>query len=290
MRGDDRSRFCGHCQRNVFDLSAMTRAEALVSIGDPNNRPCVRLYRRSDGRVMTEDCPVGLRERIWWRLRRRAGWLASLFAILSLQSCKTYSGGMGSEPYKEARYPLVSKEDAKKSKEVVVALFIDTTPEIGPEFAQCEETLATDLAKKFRDFSKDQGDKLTVIDPQRIKKYLSKTPNWLAMHPSHWGRDLGADYVIQIKLEKMSLYQPDSLNAIYEGQGDIEVDVYDVNSGPAEPKYNYVHVFKYPSTGVVDAAALPVGRFKQDCLEHLAAEIAMKHMRHKEPAGIGDYK
>jgi hypothetical protein len=197
---------------------------------------------------------------------------------------------MSPEPYKAAEYPLVSKEDAKKSKEVVVALFIDSAPEIGPEFAHCEESLATDLAKKLRDFSKDQGDKLTVIDPQRIKKYLSKTPNWLAMHPSSWGRDLGADYVIHIKLEKMSLYQPDSLNAIYEGQTDVEVDVYDVDSGPAEPKYNYVHVFKYPSTGVLDASAIPVSRFKQDYLEHLAAEIARKHMRHKESAGIGDFK
>src|SRR5262245_216807 len=28
MRGDDRVRFCGHCQKNVFNLIAMTRAEA----------------------------------------------------------------------------------------------------------------------------------------------------------------------------------------------------------------------------------------------------------------------
>jgi hypothetical protein len=94
MRGDDRFRFCGQCRRQVFDLSAMTTAEAKELLGDPGNLPCVRLYRRPDGRVMTADCPVGLRTRIWRRLRRRAAWAASLFAMLFLPACKTLSQGL----------------------------------------------------------------------------------------------------------------------------------------------------------------------------------------------------
>lgn len=86
MSGDDRSRFCGQCQRQVFDLSAMTTAEVVDLLSQPGGSPCVRLYRRPDGRVLTSDCPAGLRVRAWRGLRRRA---ASLFALLLLPACRT---------------------------------------------------------------------------------------------------------------------------------------------------------------------------------------------------------
>lgn len=61
MEGDDRVRFCGSCQKHVFNLSNMSRAEAEALITKTEGRLCVRLYRRRDGTVLTQDCPVGLR-------------------------------------------------------------------------------------------------------------------------------------------------------------------------------------------------------------------------------------
>jgi hypothetical protein len=60
MAGTDRMRFCHVCQETVYDLLAMTRNEAENLIRQSNGKTCVRLYRRSDGRVLTRDCPVGL--------------------------------------------------------------------------------------------------------------------------------------------------------------------------------------------------------------------------------------
>ncbi|MFS8086678.1 MAG: hypothetical protein ACMG6H_13680 [Acidobacteriota bacterium] len=67
MMGDDRVRFCGQCNLNVYNLSAMSKAEAESLIARTEGRLCVRYYRRKDGSVITEDCPVGLRA-----LKRRA--------------------------------------------------------------------------------------------------------------------------------------------------------------------------------------------------------------------------
>jgi hypothetical protein len=69
MQGDDRRRFCASCRLHVHDLSAMTRddAEALLRAAG-QGRVCVRLFRRADGRVLTRDCPVGLRQKL------RAAW------------------------------------------------------------------------------------------------------------------------------------------------------------------------------------------------------------------------
>jgi hypothetical protein len=59
MAGDDRVRFCGTCAKNVYNLSAMTREEAERLLVQTEGRVCARLYRRTDGTVLTTDCPVG---------------------------------------------------------------------------------------------------------------------------------------------------------------------------------------------------------------------------------------
>lgn len=59
MIGDARVRRCSLCERDVFDLSAMTRAEIAALLSSRGEAPCVRLYRRSDGTVLTaDDCPT----------------------------------------------------------------------------------------------------------------------------------------------------------------------------------------------------------------------------------------
>jgi len=61
MMGSDRVRFCGQCSLNVFNLSAMSRAEAEALIARTEGRLCIKFYRRADGSIITSDCPVGLR-------------------------------------------------------------------------------------------------------------------------------------------------------------------------------------------------------------------------------------
>src|SRR4051795_4360975 len=61
MYGNERVRFCEQCQLNVYNLSEMSRAEAEELIGRAEGRLCVRYYRRKDGSILTQNCPVGLR-------------------------------------------------------------------------------------------------------------------------------------------------------------------------------------------------------------------------------------
>ena len=67
MKGDDRVRFCDSCAKHVYNVAEMTAAEAVRVIEESEGHPCMNLYRRRDGTVLTADCPVGLR----YRLRRR---------------------------------------------------------------------------------------------------------------------------------------------------------------------------------------------------------------------------
>ncbi|MEA2552428.1 MAG: hypothetical protein QOJ65_604, partial [Fimbriimonadaceae bacterium] len=60
MRGDDRIRHCAICSLNVYNVSAMTESEAEDLLASASGRLCVQFYRRADGTVLTQDCPVGL--------------------------------------------------------------------------------------------------------------------------------------------------------------------------------------------------------------------------------------
>lgn len=64
MQGDNRTRHCGKCSKNVYNLSAMTRQEAESFLLASGANACVRFYRRSDGGVMTSDCAQGRRRRL----------------------------------------------------------------------------------------------------------------------------------------------------------------------------------------------------------------------------------
>jgi hypothetical protein len=61
LTGDERKRFCAQCGLNVYNISAMTRAEAESFITNAEGRVCAKIYRRADGTILTRDCPVGLR-------------------------------------------------------------------------------------------------------------------------------------------------------------------------------------------------------------------------------------
>ncbi len=60
MIGDARKRFCGDCRQNVYNLSGMSRSEAENLLIQSEGRVCVRYFRRTDGTVLTKDCPIGV--------------------------------------------------------------------------------------------------------------------------------------------------------------------------------------------------------------------------------------
>ena len=97
MYGDDRARMCDQCSLTVYNLEGLSENEVRDIIGDGSQRVCVRLRRRTDGTVITRDCPKGLAA-----YRRRIGRLASaaFAAILGLVS---YSAAQVRQPHNDSR-------------------------------------------------------------------------------------------------------------------------------------------------------------------------------------------
>src|SRR5579863_8702152 len=90
MDGDERVRFCELCQKRVYNLSAMTRRQAEALLRREGAGICTKIYRRADGTILTEDCPVGLAA-----IRRRFARLAGA-AFSAMLSCG--AAGFAQEP------------------------------------------------------------------------------------------------------------------------------------------------------------------------------------------------
>ncbi len=85
MAGDERARFCQHCQKHVYNFSAMTAKEVEELVVAKEGKLCGRMYRRRDGTVLTADCPTGKavvqRRRVQWLAMATAGVVTLVSAI-----------------------------------------------------------------------------------------------------------------------------------------------------------------------------------------------------------------
>lgn len=87
MAGDDRTRFCGICEKHVHNLSEYTREEAgRLLAGD--RMPCLTFNRDAAGRVVTAD--AGWRRHPWRGVRMLAAvWALALTALGCDKFCRT---------------------------------------------------------------------------------------------------------------------------------------------------------------------------------------------------------
>jgi hypothetical protein len=111
MAGNERVRFCGQCSLNVYNLSAMSKSEAERLVSQIEGRLCVRYYRRTDGTILTKNCPVGL-----LALKRRLSRIASasISAVVSFFAGIFAVTGLGQRPtIPVATQDLLIKVDEK---------------------------------------------------------------------------------------------------------------------------------------------------------------------------------
>ena len=83
MRGDDKRRFCEHCQKHVHNVSAMNQSEREAFANPTNEKECVFYHQRRDGSVA--DLSLLVKFRQWFPFLRLAWWsiLATLLPTLS---------------------------------------------------------------------------------------------------------------------------------------------------------------------------------------------------------------
>ncbi len=87
MPGDERVRFCSGCAKSVYNISDMTTGEAKDFLRARGVTECMRVFRRSDGTVINDDCP-----RIFRKIRNGARFFArSVAAVVGLMMSSSFA-------------------------------------------------------------------------------------------------------------------------------------------------------------------------------------------------------
>ena len=116
MQGDNRSRFCDHCELHVQNLSAMSQRDiARVLSRSEHEHVCVTYTRRADGTLVTR---WGIFiDSIVRPFRRGFAWLLAIFVPIALSACQTQSQVTGA-PISGCKSP--PKNTGQQNERVIV--------------------------------------------------------------------------------------------------------------------------------------------------------------------------
>jgi hypothetical protein len=217
------------------------------------------------------------------RITRRA-LFAGLFAsplVISGTGCTPGAiGRILGDSKKPAEYPLthLKKHDGKEVRVVIMA---NAGSGLSWEFAGVDRDVASQTAKKLAEGTQKEKVPVKIIRPEDVDKFKAQNPTWKVMHPSKVAELLTADYVIDIAITGIGLYQPNSAKSIYEGWATADVTVYE--AGVETPRYQFYHKsHQHPQA----ADAVPAGQYKAFLIKQLSYELASRHMKHTEDSRV----
>lgn len=156
MSGDEKVRFCRSCKLNVYNISEMTNAEVTSLIAKTEGRICGRIYRRSDGTILTKDCPVGLRLQIK-RVSKLAGAVfASIIGLFSVAFSQTENKDKKDESCKIISQGKVVREKTKSELVSIKGIVTDVNGAVIPNAKVI--FLNTETKKEFSVKSNEEGE------------------------------------------------------------------------------------------------------------------------------------
>ncbi len=145
MTGDEQTRFCNQCEKNVYNLSEMSRDEAERFMMEKEGKVCIRMYVRHDGTVITDDCPVGLRKakRALQAAQRRI--LKTVAACTALVS-STFFGGIALAQKSKEPAPAAPNKQPVPNNSPQPLMGEPCVPQLTPEQTQLEKKISEQVS------------------------------------------------------------------------------------------------------------------------------------------------
>jgi hypothetical protein len=187
---------------------------------------------------------------------RRAG---AVFLLLALAfGCKPLALPFYllnlNKPKLPSHYSFYEKaREAKGKKDIRVAVLVERGRGLSPDFLGAERSLANLLINGLRAGFELNKERVTVISANDVDEFKRKNENWRSLSGPEVAKRLGVDYLFDIELGSMSLYEPGSRH-LFRGNCVVSVRVIDADEKAPEifPPYEYVKEF--PGNGVTVAA------------------------------------
>ncbi|MHB1426664.1 MAG: hypothetical protein ACYC3I_26180 [Gemmataceae bacterium] len=194
----------------------------------------------------------------------------------------------------EAKDPAELKrlagEDGKKEAKVVLWAYT-TNFNPGEEFIQADRHLAKYLAEEIHRLTEANGEKVTVVKPNQVEQYKSKHPDWQSFELAKVCHDFDADYVINLEIGKLLLYEPATNQQLYRGQAEIQVSVLDKKHPDDVLSKEFNDRYPNEAHGSTSTFDEPWQTFREKFLHHLSKRLAfyfVNHQKRTKEVDMGD--
>lgn len=204
-----------------------------------------------------------------------AGILGALVLSLSV-GCDMASMAYFLNPFSDDKVPPQVKLTPIKGKEVtVVVLASFASVETRPEFQTIDRDLCEHVGTEIKKRAAANKDKVKVIPYYEVKSYLNKQLDSHLVSKRDVGKHFDADYVINLEINKMSLYEG-SFRQLFRGTTEIAITVFKTNQADGEePYFEGVYEREFPKRGPLDAGGgSGLLLFRNQFLNCLAKELS----------------
>jgi len=196
MAGDERIRFCDSCKLHVYNFAEMTSNEIRSLLIAKEGKVCGRIYQRSDGTILTRDCPVGLKA----FHKRVAGFATAVFATLISAFSVAFSQTSGQKPVLSGRNSIIKLEQTPNDDQKT--LFKGVVKDInGAVVVNAEIVLINSATKQKRiAFSANEGTFVFEEIVEGMYELNIKAAGFKTLHRSFLFLGQGEDTTAEITL------------------------------------------------------------------------------------------
>ena len=165
----------------------------------------------------------------------------------------------------------------KDKKEITVLVMASKSSALGmdPMFATIDREMPGLIGRQLVGDTKNDKHPIVVIDQSALEKWKTNSGgDWRTSSPSVVGKKLGADYVIDVTVNSMSVFQPELAREFCKGKASVDVVVFDCSQADKKLQ-EYTHNSTQPerSTG-----AMSPKDYAKWFTERLGKEIAFRHI------------
>lgn len=184
------------------------------------------------------------------------------------------------EPKSKPDFALKPRPKHEK-EEVKVLVLTSSVPGVSPEMIGIDRLLALEIIPLLEAQCLENKEKLSVLKSAPIDKYKKENPDWRNKHPMEIGEYFHADYVIDIQVLDIAIFEPGTRRELMKGRANVAVAAYDMSKPLKEPAYNPSEFnFEFPKTHPVSVVDEPVSTFRQRFVKRIASDLVIPFTAH----------
>jgi hypothetical protein len=212
-----------------------------------------------------------------WQL---AGLLLTTLACMACNPLTaTYFLLVGMDPKFDPAFKLWTGDKKKPDKVVILT----STPqlELRPELIGADRELAGLFAQQLEQNCVKNKEQILVASTSKVQKFKDEHPSWQSLSLEEIGKKLETDYIIELEIRELSLYENGSQNTFFKGRAAISVTVADIRKPGKNPVFSDDYIGEFPkSQGPRLASDTNPQRFRREFMTRVATDLSWLFTAH----------